>query len=56
MESSHSEIGESDIEERCSSFKKKKHSWWKIKTSKKQKRDDSESVIFSLYPLSFIIF
>ena len=58
MKSSHSESSESDIKEKYSCFKKRSIAGGKQKSSKKQKRYNSESdgCYFSLYLLSFITF
>ena len=57
MESSHSESSKGDIDEKYSCLKKRSIAGGKQKSSKKQKRYDSESVvIFSLYLLFFITF
>ena len=55
MESSHSENGENDIEERYSCFKKKSIAVGKQKSSSKQKRDDRESKCYYFFTLSFIL-
>ena len=58
MESSHKKSSESDFEEKYSCFKKRSIAGGKHKSSKNQKRYDSESkccYFFSLF-LSFITF
>ena len=50
-ESSHSESSESDIEEKYSCFKKRSIAGGKQKSSKKQKRHDSESNCYYFFTL-----
>ena len=55
MESSHNESDERDIEERYPCFKKRSIAGGKQKSSKKQKRDDSESKCFYFFTLPCIL-